>query len=1126
MTESPDSTAPGAVTETTTVWEFLFPEVKKETAKASEVVREDLSTFLTRYAQNLDDLYQAIDQAPCRTWGLSSAPVGLKYPFPTERTLDEFFQGHVDDLIYPVKVLTRFIHFVDSSVARAQKEFYPALATFGETVEELPVAHEILDTECGVPTGDLEEMTAAAIPMLSQLANFLPEVFAVGQKFVDYVFYLYSDENEWYNQFFKTTVLASAFGAIGRLLKMIYTLSTLVSDNPALRDGWEHLLKMISGIKKEPGTYEAQTEDAEQCETAATQILRIVFCGDMLNLFLSKQLAPLAAKPSTKTFAAALERYLLDEISLWTKLVKTGKYSDRESDICDLTLLLHLLTLYNSEPKPKIVALLWDTLPLTPVVKLYHFVVFSSVNYLQEKLPDLVRQVIGPDAGSGVSQKVQQALTKNDQSLGLVCMKLFSMFSQWQSVCHTKLIRGLNIAYMLKTNITKTLDMHSSLNKPIDKQYTEHLGRMIELLKAVHVTFFLNQSGICHNIPLQTEEEVKRFKLIEKKVGEQIRKKNYKSVRTRVSNMLLLAIHCVDFFSSDFSPICLEIIGDLFSCKVFAGLQLSRQTVLPVLRKLKMLQHYSEYFDDACNCSFLVDFQDLFPLYLGFIRTEPRRVLFLAQAMNDVADMARDDQTLYAKWETSFTKMMRDEFISPILSQIETELRFHSHEHLDVSERNPLKQSFASFDKFLSIPPFRLCSKFIDIHYEASYYFSRVFYNETTVAPQVWETYAEMANLAKRIYGIHIMDCHIPGAMMQQEIDVLEIMRHINKFVAVYNYDLNSQIFVQRSEDSHHIAIVGIPHIFSSYRCHGIGIMNTTVDFTYRFLRMKFNTFSKFLFDDTIKSRLINDITWFEQHKEECEGLWPYKSADKMVTDMKRLGLSQDGLSVLDHFRVLITEIGNALGFVRMVRNGGARFLNNAIGFVYDEDAELSFHGFAEEVQLPQATMDATTRLDSVVGKLKELFSGGDSFFKLLVDVFSGPFRDKKNSHLHNFYAIIPALSLSYLNHISVLKDNAQKQNKNSSFSDDGFPMGIAYILKLLDQDALFDSIHWFASLQKHAEEEKKEAETATTKKSWGISKGSNAKQTMKLTLAMIARRVREYELLETTVHSARILFN
>lgn len=39
----------------------------------------------------------------------------------------------------------------------------------------------------------------------------------------------------------------------------------------------------------------------------------------------------------------------------------------------------------------------------------------------------------------------------------------------------------------------------------------------------------------------------------------------------------------------------------------------------------------------------------------------------------------------------------------------------------------------------------------------------------------------------------------------------------------------------------------------ASLRQHGLGVLNTTVNFTYQFLAQKFNIFSQFLFDDYIK---------------------------------------------------------------------------------------------------------------------------------------------------------------------------------------------------------------------------------------------------------------------------------
>jgi WASH complex subunit 7 len=73
-------------------------------------------------------------------------------------------------------------------------------------------------------------------------------------------------------------------------------------------------------------------------------------------------------------------------------------------------------------------------------------------------------------------------------------------------------------------------------------------------------------------------------------------------------------------------------------------------------------------------------------------------------------------------------------------------------------------------------------------------------------------------------------------------------------------------------------------------------------------------------------------------------------------------------------------------------------------------------------------------------------------------------------------------LTLSYLVHVAQLKDNAQNLHRHASFSDDGFPMGLAYIPKLLGQYALFDSIHWFQSFQKMAEEEKEDAQNISKK--------------------------------------------
>lgn len=50
--------------------------------------------------------------------------------------------------------------------------------------------------------------------------------------------------------------------------------------------------------------------------------------------------------------------------------------------------------------------------------------------------------------------------------------------------------------------------------------------------------------------------------------------------------------------------------------------------------------------------------------------------------------------------------------------------------------------------------------------------------------------------------------------------------------------------------------------------------------------------------------------------------MYPYERAEKFHRGIRKLGLSPTGLSYLDQFRFLITHLGNALGYVRMLRSG------------------------------------------------------------------------------------------------------------------------------------------------------------------------------------------------------------
>ena len=131
-------------------------------------------------------------------------------------------------------------------------------------------------------------------------------------------------------------------------------------------------------------------------------------------------------------------------------------------------------------------------------------------------------------------------------------------------------------------------------------------------------------------------------------------------------------------------------------------------------------------------------------------------------------------------------------------------------------------------------------------------------------------------------------------------------MRNIHVFVSRYLYNLNNQvrkcifvqfnnqcfemipetfvvflfqIFVELASNNKHLNTINIRHIANSIRTHGSGIMNTTVNFTYQFLRKKFFIFSQFLYDEHIKARLIKvrdyDVAGRGALGGEGGGSWP-----------------------------------------------------------------------------------------------------------------------------------------------------------------------------------------------------------------------------------------------------------
>lgn len=126
---------------------------------------------------------------------------------------------------------------------------------------------------------------------------------------------------------------------------------------------------------------------------------------------------------------------------------------------------------------------------------------------------------------------------------------------------------------------------------------------------------------------------------------------------------------------------------------------------------------------------------------------------------------------------------------------------------------------------------------------------------------------------------------------------------------------------------------------------------------------------------------------------------------------------------------------------------------------------------------------------------------------------------------MRNFYIIVPALTINYIENILIAKDKLNKKNKEGAlFTDDGFPMGVIYVLKLLDQISEYQSLNWNNSVKMKIKAEKVKIDEQR-KKIASTSNDEKLLQTLLLSEKRLNAFQMEFELLSYNISSAKIFF-
>ena len=896
--------------------------------------------------------------------------------------------------------------------------------------------------------GSTYECVSYAKALVANLVNQLNAVFNKRQP----------RGKDLYSSLFRKAELFPLFDSLGLMLGGLLMVDTAIADNTNIAPHWEIYKRLVQMAKENTEKYGCTVRQERQFRKCLQVLDRTVFAADCYNSAISSDLFD-----KTISGNEELDKAFIAYFNYKTEAVYGFMESQYESD--EFRQYLDLLSVYGLYRRlyrgydKKLFKSIWAIQKKAPAVVITGLTVLFPAFFLMKYCAPPKSTTVEP---KDMNAYIQEYVQKRDSLFPSVVSDWHFKFCTWAARMDSNtmattdipdrnllqiidsrgrlILQGVLLSWQIRSFVELFLALHVQRNIPIKTSDLGNIFKCLELLKAIKQIYQKKQAMVTLSIGLVQrlafQEIIEYLEQMKAALA-----KSKDASKTDLIQALCLAFDLGKTTISITKYDLLRVIISLIGLRAATRDGSKGSSMSEVMWKMQLHLDINYKLRNCFDCKFMYWSKDLVGPMLNWLLSDQvnlYRFKYLFAVLEDCAEWVKlsthlDGNALSASFVDSMQSQLHNVLIKPLCERIEEDLRYQIHSITveGLSKPNPMEGS-NNLSWFVHAEPFSFGGRLISLRQSIEDYLDEVFYNLTAINPGDWEVYEAMRALANQKYKLSLPQTFLPSKKHDQRVDLLDIGKKLAPFTARFKYNLHCHFFIEVTSDENSCTAVTLTHIGNSLKTHGLGVVNTMINATYRLLAKRFHTFTQFLINDAIVSPLMADREWFRQNRESENYIFPYNRAVSTMRNIIKLGNSEAGLTFLDKFRGLITQVGNAIAIIRMMKFASLNLTWTSTQFIPDT---LNVQQFKEKAEaFSEPTKEACETLDKVISSMTKAYTEETDYFGIIVKTFQGVLMNADSRQLKLFYMIVPALTINFVEAMLVAKEKLERTRQTDTY--------------------------------------------------------------------------------------------